>query len=83
MAEFSWRGPFQKIEDATTCPGGYALDLYCDHIAPWHEHNGFPHTFHSETGSNARKQARRTGWKLHDDGTATCPRCAKEKRNAR
>ena len=55
--------------------GGYTLDLYCDHKNKDHEYNEFPHTYYEQLGSLCRKNARRDGWILHKDGTATCPKC--------
>lgn len=62
------------------CPGGYALDLYCKWNNPAHEWNPVQtrhDEFYAEHGSTCRSEARRIGWIMHRDGTATCPQCAK------
>lgn len=67
---------FNRVTDPWCCPGTYTLDLYCDHDNDEHEFQEFPHEVSGhETGSAARAAARRWGWKLHPDGTATCPKC--------
>jgi hypothetical protein len=73
---------FRKVETPEYCPGSYDLALYCDHENPEHEFREFPHTFTDgyETGSQARKAARRAGWVIHKDRTATCPKCARRLR---
>ena len=60
------------------CPGAYVLHLYCKYKNPEHEHGEFPHEpTDVQTGADARRIAREWGWKLHRDGTATCPKCVK------
>lgn len=61
-----------------TCPGAYVLHLYCKYENEDHAWGEFPHQpVDVQTASGAARQARWMGWKLHDDGTATCPKCAK------
>jgi len=55
--------------------GGYTLDLYCDQENENHEYNEFPQKYYHEQGSVCRARARKAGWVLHKDGTATCPKC--------
>ena len=57
---------------------GYTLDLYCDHENDDHEYGEFPHTFFNESRTWCWKEARKTGWILHRDWTATCPKCSKK-----
>lgn len=63
--------------------GGYLLHLYCDALPandPIHGFDEFPHQFghDRETGAQARKDARRKGWRLNlETGRAVCPKCAK------
>lgn len=65
--------------DAETqdCPGCYVLHLYCKYENPDHAFDEFPHEYNHELGSVCRSDARKAGWILHRDGTATCPKCAK------
>lgn len=56
--------------------GGYTLELYCDNEKGVHAYNEFPHAFLHEFGSECRSTARKNGWILHLDGTATCPKCS-------
>lgn len=63
--------------------GCYTLDLYCDRESDletdrgqFHEFREFPHTYTAEYGSQCRIEARRDGWMLHRDSTATCPMCS-------
>jgi hypothetical protein len=55
----------------------YTMDLYCDHTNPAHPWDSFPHSFMGETFGECAKQARKRGWVLHKDRTATCPICNK------
>lgn len=57
--------------------GCYSLDLYCKWNNPAHAYAEFPHNFNAELGSTCRKLAKRAGWIIHRDNTATCPKCAK------
>ncbi len=64
--------------------GSYVLHLYCD--GPEHERHDYAYRSRvepghfgrdCETGSAARAQARKCGWRLNlQEGTALCPRCA-------
>lgn len=66
----------RKLDDPNFVAGAYTLHLYCDHENSAHEYNEFPHIITGEFGSKCRSLARSCGWKLHRDGTATCPKCA-------
>lgn len=67
---------FRKLSNPLPCPGVYTLDLYCDHESDEHRFREFPQGIvEYQTGAQARAAARRAGWKLHKDGTATCPKC--------
>ncbi|MGE8129072.1 hypothetical protein ACQKQD_19025 [Methylobacterium sp. NPDC080182] len=60
------------------CPGAYDLHLYCKYENPEHAWNEFPWEICDfETGAASRNAARKSGWILHRDGTATCPKCVK------
>lgn len=63
--------------DPLSCPGCYSLHLYCKYLNPQHGWDEFPHEIDQfQTYGHAATFARRRGWKLHRDGTATCPQCA-------
>ncbi len=68
-----------RLPDPTPCPGGYSIDLYCDRLRtdlPNHRIGAdFPEQATGETRGEAQRAARISGWVLHRDGTATCPRC--------
>lgn len=67
-----------RLSKPTLCPGSYDLHLYCDHENPAHGFREFPwHISEFQTSRDARAAARRKGWKLHRDGSATCPKCSK------
>lgn len=69
----------EKAKFPEYCPGCYSLHLYCDHVNPNHRYDEFPWEIDGfETGAQARKYAKSKGWKLHRDGTATCPKCVRE-----
>lgn len=68
---------FEKAPQPNTCPGGYSLDLYCDRINPAHRYDDFPWgVVQFQTYGQSAAWARRQGWVLHRDGTATCPKCS-------
>ena len=67
----------RKLENPLVLAGAYCLNLYCDHENDQHGFREFPHEFTSETGGECRREARARGWKIHRDGTATCPKCTK------
>src|ERR1035437_10194182 len=56
--------------------GCYTLNLYCDYKAHVPKFNEFPREYTDELGVRCRKAAKRAGWILSFDGTATCPKCA-------
>jgi hypothetical protein len=72
-------GKLKPLKMPEYCPGCYSLHLYCKWENDDHLLREFPHEFGEgcETGGQARNQARRLGWILHNDGTGTCPKCAK------
>lgn len=70
--------------------GAYVLYLYCDNQGTkWNHEAGegidefghvfqeFPHEYIGEHGSNCRARARKSGWKIHKNGSALCPKCAR------
>lgn len=60
---------------ANPMASGYSMDLYCDRINDNHSQFEFPHQFLGETFAECARAARNTGWKIHKNGFATCPRC--------
>lgn len=66
---------FHKIDNPLPYPSTYTVDLYCDHENDEHGFRAFPYQIIGETSGECRKAARKLGWKLHGDGTATCPKC--------
>lgn len=66
------------LDQPEWCPGAYSLHLYCKYENPAHSYGEFPHEPHGcQTYGQAARRARRWGWILHRDGTATCPKCAR------
>lgn len=59
------------------CPEGYELHAYCKYEFDEHEWSEFPHAFIGDDRASCRRQARNFGWLLHNDRTATCPKCAR------
>ena len=56
------------------------LVLYCDHKDhPKDDYRSVHGEYQEEYGSICRTMARRDGWILHRDFTATCPLCNKRK----
>ena len=70
----------ELLDNPNYMAAGYALHLYCKYRSDSHVFAEFPHEYTGELGSKCRTSARRAGWILHKDGTATCPKCAKELR---
>lgn len=62
----------EREETAIPTASGYSMDLYCCMKGCYSEQaiGGFdgPGCYYA-----ARKQAKRLGWQLHNDGFATCP----------
>lgn len=57
---------------------GWAMDLYCRYIVDYrHDADTWGVSIGGPSKHEAHKEARRLGWRLHRDGTATCPRCMK------
>ena len=68
---------FRLLESPNYCPGSYSLHLYCRYENPDHALDEFPHEYDdAQTYGEAAKNARKKGWILHRDNTATCPKCA-------
>lgn len=66
------------LEHPNACPGSYDLHLYCRYENDEHKYGEFPWEIGEfQTYGKAAAYARRRGWVLHQDGTATCPKCAK------
>ena len=66
------------LDHPNFCPGVYDLDLYCKYENPDHRFDEFPHGIvECQTRRAAEALARRRGWIMHTDGTATCPKCAR------
>lgn len=67
----------ERLTDPLPYAGCYTLDLYCKYKHP-PGISGFAQ-YTSEKGSDAKSDARADGWVIHDDRTATCPRCSGKK----
>ena len=72
----------QRLTKPLHYASGYTLDLYCDHHNDDHGFNAGPTTYFGETFAECAKQARKEGWVLHKDQTATCPKCTGRKYHA-
>ena len=71
-----------RVKNPLQYAAGYTLDLYCDqNLKPW-EHN-YEVSIYAQTFSQCAKEARRRGWKIHKDDTATCPHCNKKKKSTK
>jgi uncharacterized paraquat-inducible protein A len=57
---------------------GYTLHLYCKWENVGHVWDEFPHEYFHEHRAKAWAAARKAGWIVHKDRTATCPKCAKK-----
>lgn len=69
-------GEFKLSSAPLKYASGYVLDLYCKYDNPDHGFNEFPHSAEScETRHEAMAQLRARGWRVHNDRTATCPKC--------
>lgn len=71
--------PFDQPEH---CPGCYVMHFYCKYRNPAHpwQRGSYAYMEESEgveTRTAAIRQMRNAGWIYHNDGTATCPRCAR------
>lgn len=66
----------KKIPHPIPVIGKYSLDLYCRYHNDGHDYGEFPHQFVGRSEGNCRRRARNRGWILHQDHTATCPKCA-------
>lgn len=69
-------GVLQLTDPVNHCPSGYSLHLYCKYQNPAHGFREFPWEMDEwETYGQAAAEARKAGWILHRDRTATCPKC--------
>lgn len=68
----------KPLDSPLRMASGYTLDLYCKYKNPAHKWDEFPHQYFDEHGPNTHRSARKAGWLIHKDRTATCPKCAKE-----
>lgn len=68
----------QPLPNPNYYASGYTLDLYCKWLNEDHVYAEFPHQYTGEHGPKVFGAARKRGWIIHKDGTATCPKCAKE-----
>jgi hypothetical protein len=82
-----------RRKDPNQYSGGYLLHLYCDQEGCYggasisNSERGFIEVGDQHTKAGALRVARQIGWKVHKDGTATCPYClmvlVARKRNAK
>jgi len=62
------------LDDPLKCSRGYSMDVYCKYK---HEHMWMKeHSYSGESLHDCLRQARKDGWIIHRDWTATCPDCA-------
>lgn len=67
---------FRLSESPMLCPSGYQFDAYCKYENPDHGFQEFPQTPENcDTRHEAVTALRNQGWRIHNDGTATCPKC--------
>jgi hypothetical protein len=75
----------KRVENPISCPEGYSMDLYCDRwdgsFDTVHGYAPFPVQYHGDTRGECAREARRDGWILHTDYTATCPKCSGKRRS--
>jgi hypothetical protein len=69
---------FSRVHNPNQYASGYTLDLYCDRDRNAWDHR-WDQSFYDQTFRECAKEARRVGWTIHKDGTATCPVCNKGK----
>ena len=67
----------RAIEHPNTYASGYTLDLYCKYENEEHSFQEFPHQYLGENWADVSRQARKEGWVIHRNVTATCPKCVK------
>ena len=65
-----------KMSEPNQYAACYTLDLYCDHYNKAHNFDEFPHQYYLETFGECATEARRDGWMIHRNRTATCPKCS-------
>lgn len=65
-----------RVSNPLFYASGYTVDLYCDRKRdPWaHRHC---ESFFGETRKECLRAARKAGWLVRKDRTATCPVCQK------
>ena len=70
----------KEVLEPNYLAGGYTLHLYCKYENDKHDWNEFPHEY-VEDSKNCKaicfRYARKDGWIIHRDSSATCPKCAK------
>lgn len=54
---------------------GYNADFYCKYNNRAHTDGEFPAHFEGESWGDTISKARKLGWVVHRDHTATCPKC--------
>jgi len=74
-----------RLKSPNVYSGGYLLHIYCDQEGCYglasicNSERGFLEIGDQPTKSKSMRVARKIGWKIHKDGTATCPYCLKLK----
>ena len=67
---------FKLLPNPLEYVSGYYMDVYCKYQNPDHDYDEFAHSAEScETHHEAVTQLRARGWRIHNDRTATCPKC--------
>lgn len=66
-----------RQEDPVPYASGYSLHLYCDQVACPRYASGRsnPGEFGGRSLAEALRKAKKRGWRVHGDRTATCPAC--------
>lgn len=62
------------LDEPNEWAGCYTLDLYCKYDHGWKNPFG---QYTGRTHSICAAQAKRDGWVIDEEGTASCPSCAK------
>lgn len=68
----------KPLDNPNYLASGYTLHLYCKWLNEDHRWDEFPHEYFDQHGPTTYSNARKAGWIIHKDRTATCPKCAKE-----
>ena len=64
-------------ENPPVCPEGYTIDMYCRYTVNVIHDMDAKSSAYGRDRANARRAAKDKGWKLHRNGTATCPQCVR------